>query len=202
MPSVEFERIDFDKWDILMALWIGGFVISTVGSAAAAAYYLSGSKFDGVMTEFTIAAMVGVVVFGWLWRTSFQAARGFDDSQRGRKAPAVSEPSRSRSDQSSSRVFSAMLWMYLLSIIFFWIPIVGPLVAGIVGGHTARSIGAALNAALLPIIPFGILFYFVTSHLSGIPMIGVIAGLGAMAFWLLHCGPLVLGALIGGAIAK
>jgi hypothetical protein len=45
---------------------------------------------------------------------------------------------------------SGVLWMSLLSILLFWLPFLGPLVAGIIGGKKAGSLGNAVAAAFLP----------------------------------------------------
>jgi hypothetical protein len=53
------------------------------------------------------------------------------------------------------------------------------------------SIGAAIGWMFL-----------LTTVLSTMPLIGVIAGFGAFAFVAAHVGPLLLGAIIGGATAS
>ena len=74
--------------------------------------------------------------------------------------------------QSSGSVFWGGFWMFLISILLFWLPGIGSLIAGVVGGKVAGSVGNALLAA------FG----------------GFILGL-------VHAGMLMLGAIIGGVIA-
>ncbi len=98
-------------------------------------------------------------------------------------------------------IFWAMIWMAVLSCLFFWLPVAGPLAAGFVGGRKAGGVGAAIVAVLLPAILLGGLLFFLGSFLTGIPLIGFIAGLGATALALHHAGLLLLGAVIGGALA-
>lgn len=99
--------------------------------------------------------------------------------------------------QREGSVGSAMLWMFGLSILLFWIPVVGPLIAGFVGGRKAGSLGNALLAVFLPAIIVGGILFFVGTALTGVPIIGFLAGFGGLALGLAHVGPLLLGAILG-----
>ena len=66
-------------------------------------------------------------------------------------------------------VGSAIAWMFLLSILLFWLPFIGPLVAGFVGGRKAGSLGNAIVAVFLPGAVFGIALFFLGSVLTGFP---------------------------------
>lgn len=92
---------------------------------------------------------------------------------------------------------SAMLWMFVLSILLFWLPLIGPLIAGFVGGRKAGTLGNAIIAALLPGIVLGAIFFFFTSLLTGFPLVGFFAGMGGFAIFAVHVGPLLLGAIVG-----
>jgi len=98
-------------------------------------------------------------------------------------------------------IAKAVLWMFVISVLLFWLPVAGPMIAGVVGGKKAGGVGAAIFAALLPALAAAVLLFFLASALTGIPLIGFFAALGG--FWLsvAHVGPLLLGAVIGGAIA-
>jgi hypothetical protein len=93
-----------------------------------------------------------------------------------------------------------------LSILLFWIPLVGGLIAGFVGGRKAGGVGAALVAAFLPGIIFVVITAIVGALLGWIPIIGqlwaLVAGIGAWALSFMHVIPLVIGAVIGGATAR
>jgi len=91
--------------------------------------------------------------------------------------------------------------MVLLSLLLFWLPVVGPLVAGIVGGQKAGSVSAALFAAVLPALLFGLALFALATSLTGVPLLGVLAGAGGLILALSHIGPLLLGAVIGGFLA-
>lgn len=87
--------------------------------------------------------------------------------------------------------------MFILSVLLFWLPIIGPLIAGFVGGRKAGSIGNAILAVLLPGLVFGVFLFFLASVLTGFPLLGFIAGAGGIALAFAHVGPLLLGAILG-----
>jgi hypothetical protein len=60
----------------------------------------------------------------------------------------------SRSNRPS--LFTAGAVMLLLSLLLFWLPILGPLVAGFIGGRMTRSPGRGLALAVLPAVAIGI----------------------------------------------
>ena len=100
----------------------------------------------------------------------------------------------------------AILWMLGLSIALFWLPFLGGLIAGFVGGRKAGGVLPALSAVFLP----GILLFLITlvvgALVGWIPLIGqlwmAIAGMGANLLGFMNVIPLVIGAVIGGATAK
>ncbi len=87
--------------------------------------------------------------------------------------------------------------MFVLSIFLFWLPGIGPLIAGFVGGRKAGTLTNAMLAALLPGLLFGLALFAMASMLTGIPLFGFVAGLGGVAVTLIHVGPLLLGAILG-----
>ena len=92
---------------------------------------------------------------------------------------------------------SASLWMFVLSILLFWLPIVGPLVAGFVGGRKAGSLGNAILAVFVPAIVFGVALFFLATLLTGFPLLAFAASAGGFALATAHIGPLLLGAILG-----
>jgi hypothetical protein len=90
--------------------------------------------------------------------------------------------------------------MFVLSILLFWLPIIGPLIAGFVGGRKAGSVGNAILAVILPGIVFGVLLFFLGTLMTGIPLLGFVAGAGGIALAFAHVGPLLIGAIIGALI--
>src|SRR5947207_3490120 len=99
--------------------------------------------------------------------------------------------------EKSGSIGSAILWMFIISTLLFWLPVIGPLIAGIVGGRKAGDLGSAVLAVFLPGILIGVLLFFFSTALTGIPLIGMVAGAGGLILGLAHAGPLLLGAIIG-----
>ncbi|MFL6354490.1 MAG: hypothetical protein ACJ74Z_21940 [Bryobacteraceae bacterium] len=94
----------------------------------------------------------------------------------------------------------AILWMFVLSVLLFWLPILGPLIAGFVGGRKAGGVGNAIVAVILPGVVFGVVLFLLASMLTGIPILGFLAGAGGTVLALAHIGPLLVGAILGAII--
>ena len=105
------------------------------------------------------------------------------------------------SDDQDGSVIGPALIMILLSVLLFWLPGLGTLIAGIVGGKMAGGVGSALLASLLPSLILGVALFLMATLLTGIPVIGILAGMGGLLLALTQVGTLMLGALIGGLIA-
>lgn len=103
------------------------------------------------------------------------------------------------SPRKTGNIGMGILWMFIISVLLFWLPLFGGLIAGFVGGRQSGGIGNAILATLLPGILFGVLLFLISTSLSGAPLIGAIAGIGGTVLVLLHVGPLLVGAIIGGA---
>jgi hypothetical protein len=99
--------------------------------------------------------------------------------------------------QRNGSIGNAILWMFLLSVLLFWLPILGPFIAGFVGGRKAGGVGDAILAVILPGLVFGALLFFLASLFTGIPLFGLIAGAGGVALAFAHIGPLLIGAILG-----
>ena len=94
------------------------------------------------------------------------------------------------------------LWMFLLSLLLFWLPVFGPLLAGFVGGKKAGGIGSALGAVFLPALLLGLLFFVFGTTLTFLPLVGALAGAGGFVIAVgLISAPLLIGAILGGALA-
>lgn len=94
-----------------------------------------------------------------------------------------------------------MVWMAIISLLLFWLPAIGSLIAGIVGGKIAGGVGSGLLAALLPGFILAGLLFFAGTLLTGIPLFGAIAAMGTLVLILVNIIPLLIGALIGGLLA-
>src|SRR5262245_13510317 len=103
--------------------------------------------------------------------------------------------------KGETRIVAGAVWIFVISILLFWLPLAGPLIAGFVGGKKAGGVGAGIVAALLPAIVTGILLFLFAALLTGLPLFGVLAGAGAFVLVTAHVGILLVGAIIGGALA-
>jgi len=105
------------------------------------------------------------------------------------------------SEEADGSVFVGFLWICFLSILLFWAPVFGPLVAGFVGGKKAGGIGAGMMAVLLPAFLLGFLMFFFGAALTGLPVVGAVFGAGGFVLVVANVGLLLLGAIVGGAMA-
>lgn len=105
------------------------------------------------------------------------------------------------SDGDSGSIVGGMIWMFVISVLLFWLPFIGALIAGVVGGRKAGGVGNAIVAVFLPTIVLGVAMFFAASMLTGLPVIGALAAAGGMVLAAVGVGPLLLGAIIGGVLA-
>ena len=88
--------------------------------------------------------------------------------------------------------------MLLISVLLFWLPILGPIIAGFVGGKKIGSVGKSIIAALLPVIVLAALTIFI---IPIVPALGFLSGF-VMVLVGINSLFLLLGAIIGGAIGQ
>lgn|SRR5512132_787043 len=98
-------------------------------------------------------------------------------------------------------LWSGMNWMAGLSLLLFWLPVVGPMIAGVVGGWKAGDLRRALLAVFLPAVGTGILVAVGIGWLTHLAFWGFLAGLGGLVLALLNVGPMLVGAIAGGIAA-
>jgi hypothetical protein len=108
----------------------------------------------------------------------------------------VTEPGL-RAEKSEGSVASGMNWMGCLTLLLFWLPVIGPFIAGLVGGVKAGSLKRALLAVFLPGVMIGVMVAASVSYLADVYW-GLLAGLGGVSLSFLNIGPLLLGAVLGG----
>ncbi len=104
-------------------------------------------------------------------------------------------------DSPRGSILAGMLWMFVISLLLFWLPVIGPFIAGLVGGKKSGGVFDALVAVFLPGIVLGVLLFVFASVLTGIPLIGAMAGAGGFILSLAHIGPMLVGAILGGVLA-
>lgn len=110
-------------------------------------------------------------------------------------------PGTAATEKKKGRLGPAMGWMFVLSLLLFWLPVLGMFIAGLVGGRKAGSAGMAIVAVLLPAAVVGLLMFFLATALTGMPILGAIAGFGAGALVVANVVPMLLGAILGGVLA-
>lgn len=99
-----------------------------------------------------------------------------------------------------SSIVASSLWMIVISLVLFFLPAINGLIGGAVGGYKAGSAGRGITAAVLPSIVVGILMWGLLA-LFDAPVIGFLGGLAVGIWALISSIGLLIGALIGGAIA-
>lgn len=102
---------------------------------------------------------------------------------------------------SQGSIILGMVWMAVISLLLFWLPLLGPLIAGIVGGKTAGSAGRGFLAALIPAAIFALLLFIFSAALTSVPLLGLVLSLGIFVVIVIQGAPLIIGALIGGLLA-
>ena len=105
------------------------------------------------------------------------------------------------SDESNGNIIMGMFWMFVISLLLFWLPAIGSLIAGIVGGKRAGGVMAGMMAALLPGIVVGIALFFAGTMLTALPVVGAILAGSGLLLYVFYIPPLLIGALIGGLLA-
>ena len=98
-------------------------------------------------------------------------------------------------------VFMGMIWMFILSLLLFWLPGLGSLIAGIVGGKVAGGVMKGLLAAILPGLLLALFLFFFSSAFTGLPLVGAVFAGGSLILYLVFVPILLIGALIGGLLA-
>lgn len=96
-------------------------------------------------------------------------------------------------------VLKAALYMGVISLLLIWLPIVGPVVAGVVGGKAARTVGKALLASVIPSIVLGLGLFFILDAFD-LPLIGTLSGIAVFLFVLIGDIPMIIAAAAVAAV--
>jgi hypothetical protein len=88
--------------------------------------------------------------------------------------------------------------MLILAILLSWVPILGPLVAGFVGGRMIGDEKRALGVALIPAVLLAIVLWAVLAAFE-LPVLGAVAGFAALVVIAVQELPLLAGAWFGGS---
>jgi hypothetical protein len=93
------------------------------------------------------------------------------------------------------------IWMVVISLALFFLPLVNGLVGGIVGGYKVGDWKRALGAAVLPAVVAGLGLWLIVAAL-GAPVWGFAAGAAVGILVLLADLGIFVGAAIGGMVAQ
>ena len=87
--------------------------------------------------------------------------------------------------------------MMILAVGLSWLPILGPLIAGFVGGRMIGEEKRALGVALIPAVALAVVLWLILAAFD-LPVLGAVAGLGALIVVAVQEIPLLVGAWFGG----
>lgn len=90
--------------------------------------------------------------------------------------------------------------MALLALLLSWLPLIGPLIAGVVGGREARTPSRALLVAVLPAVLLAVVVGWILTAFE-LPILGAIAGIGTFVLVVIQLAPLLLGAWFGASMS-
>lgn len=96
-------------------------------------------------------------------------------------------------------VLKAALYMGVISLLLIWLPIVGPVLAGIAGGRAARTVGKALVASIIPSLVLGGAMFAIL-NVFDLPLIGTLSGIAVFLFVLIGDIPMAIAAAAVAAV--
>ena len=136
------------------------------------------------------AVIVGIATLASVFESLVLFGRGI--GFLGRKADGSAKP---------ASVGYGLGWMLLLPVLFFFLPVLGPFLGGLVGGRRAGGVGGALIAAALPALVLSVTAY---SLLEFLELTRASTAIGTMVFFGMigGAGPTILGAIVGGMYAN
>lgn len=98
-------------------------------------------------------------------------------------------------------IVEGSLWMFGITMLLFFLPVINGVVGGVVGGYKVGSTKNAIMAAILPAIGAGFLLWIVLT-LTNLPVMGAAAGAALALLIVLSDLGMLVGAAIGGTIAQ
>lgn len=103
-------------------------------------------------------------------------------------------------DRGDTSLVVSALWMLVISMLLFFLPALNGLIGGAVGGFKAGSAKRGFIAALLPAVAAGLGIWALLA-LFDAPIIGFLSGLAFGVWALISSIGLLIGAMVGGAMA-
>lgn len=102
--------------------------------------------------------------------------------------------------RGETSLFVCALWMIVISVLLFFLPVINGLIGGAVGGYKAGSASRGLGAAILPAIIVGVGIWLLLAVFNA-PILGFLAGMAFGLWALVSSIGLLIGAAIGGAMS-
>lgn len=103
--------------------------------------------------------------------------------------------------RTSGSMLVGGLVMLALVVLLSWLPLIGPLLAGLAGGWIVAERRRALTVALVPAIILAVVAVLLLTAFE-LPVLGAIAGIGVFLFVVFQEVPLLIGAWAGGALGS
>jgi hypothetical protein len=104
-------------------------------------------------------------------------------------------------DKQQSSVVGGAVWMLVITLALFFLPLINGLVGGLVGGYKTGDVKHALGAAVLPALIASLGLWIIVGAI-GAPVWGLLAGGAIGVMVLLADVGIFLGAAIGGWVAQ
>jgi hypothetical protein len=100
-----------------------------------------------------------------------------------------------------SSLFAASLWMIVISLVLFFVPVINGFIGGLVGGYKAGTALRGVEAALIPalIVAAGLGILLAMFHA---PTMAIISGLTGFVVVALSSIGIILGGAVGGLISN
>ena len=104
-------------------------------------------------------------------------------------------------NRERTNVVVGSIWMLVITVALFFLPLVNGLVGGLVGGYKVGGWKRALAAAVLPAVVASVVLWVLVAAM-GAPVWGFVAGTALAVIILLADVGIFLGAIIGGKAAE
>jgi hypothetical protein len=96
-------------------------------------------------------------------------------------------------------ILKAALYMGLISLLLIWLPLIGPIIAGVAGGRAARTVSKALIASIIPSVILGTGLFMILNAFE-LPLIGALSGIAVFLFVLVGDIPMAIAAAAVAAV--
>jgi hypothetical protein len=104
-------------------------------------------------------------------------------------------------ERSSGSIIGASVWMVVVTVALFFLPLINGLVGGGVGGYRAGGVKPALIAAVLPAVVASVAIWGLIAAL-GAPVLGFFGGTAVGLMVLLADVGIFAGAAVGGWLGR